>query len=77
MSVALHSLAYGYAKTIRSLEAITSTTYNSIVIVGGGARSLYLNDLTAEYSGKKVIARPQEATSIGNLKIQLNKMELL
>lgn len=71
MAVALHSLAYGYAETIKSLEDITQTTYNSVVVVGGGARSLYLNELTAKYSGKQVIARPKEATSIGNLKIQL------
>ncbi len=71
MAVALHSLAYGYAETIKSLEKITNKTYDSVVVVGGGARSLYLNDLTAKYSGKRVIARPQEATSIGNLKIQI------
>ena len=45
--------------------------YDSIYIVGGGAKNAFLNRLTEEASGKKVIALPMEATAIGNLKVQM------
>ncbi|MBO7385050.1 MAG: hypothetical protein J6U63_01760, partial [Clostridia bacterium] len=40
-------------------------------IVGGGAKNGYLNRLTEEATGKRVIALPIEATAIGNLAIQI------
>ena len=39
--------------------------------MGGGAKNVFLNELTEKASGKKVIALPIEATAIGNLKVQL------
>ena len=71
ISSVYHSLAYGYAKTCELIENNTGKTYDKIYIVGGGAKNTYLNDLTALYSGKKVIALPIEATALGNLKIQM------
>lgn len=65
------SLAQSYAKAIRELEANTGKTYEKLYIVGGGAKNVFLNDLTAKATGKEVIALPIEATAIGNLKIQL------
>ena len=47
-------------------------TYDCIYIVGGGAKNAFLNRLTEEASGKKVIALPIEATAIGNLKSQIH-----
>ncbi len=73
ISSVYHSLAYGYAKTCELIENNTGKTYGKIYIVGGGAKNVYLNDLTALYSGKKVIALPIEATALGNLKIQMSK----
>ena len=69
---AYRSLALSYAKAIRELEENTGKAYGSLYIVGGGAKNAFLNGLTEEATGKKVIALPIEATAIGNLKIQLN-----
>ena len=68
---AYRSLALCYRDAIRELQQNTGREYDSIYIVGGGAKNGFLNALTREASGKKVIAPPIEATAIGNLKIQL------
>ena len=67
-----HSLAYSYQKSIAELETITNKKFSKLYIVGGGAKNQYLNELSAKYTNKEVIALPIEATSIGNL---LNQME--
>lgn len=66
-----HSLADSYAATIRHLEDIEQRTYSCIHIVGGGANADYLNQLTANASGRRVCAGPTEATAIGNLLAQM------
>ena len=68
---AYRSLALSYKKAIDELEANTGKAYEKIYIVGGGAKNAFLNRLTEEYTGKKVIALPIEATALGNLKIQM------
>ena len=55
------------------MERNTGRTYPAIYIVGGGAKNKYLNRLTEEYTGKKVVALPIEATAIGNLMIQIKR----
>ena len=67
----LLSLAKEYAKSIDEIESNLNKKYDSIVIVGGGAKNELLNKFTEDYSKKKVIALPIEATAIGNLKIQM------
>ncbi len=67
---AYRSLAASYGEALRELEQNTGRTYDRIYIVGGGAKNAFLNRLTEEASGKKVIALPIEATALGNLKIQ-------
>lgn len=64
------SLAQSYRKAIEELEANTGKSYDKLYIVGGGAKNEFLNSLTAEATGKEVIALPIEATALGNLKIQ-------
>ena len=54
------------------LEIITNQKFDSLYIVGGGAKNKYLNELTEYFTGKKVIALPIEATAIGNLYSQIN-----
>lgn len=66
-----HSLAYSYAQTVRELEQLTGRQWDTLYIAGGGAKNGYLNELTARYTGKKVVALPIEATALGNLKIQM------
>ncbi len=69
---AYQSLAYCYRDAVQSLEESTGKNYDSIYIVGGGAKNAFLNRLTEEASKKKVVALPIEATALGNLKIQMS-----
>ncbi len=69
---AYRSLALSYMNAIQELQHNTGSHYDSIYIVGGGAKNAFLNALTEKASGKKVVALPIEATAIGNLKIQMN-----
>ena len=68
---AFRSLALSYKEAIKELEGNTGKTYSKLYIVGGGAKNGFLNRLTEEYTGKKVIALPIEATALGNLKVQM------
>ena len=68
---AYRSLALSYAQAVRELQHNTGRCYEKIYIVGGGAKNVFLNRLTEQATGKKVIALPIEATAIGNLKIQM------
>ena len=68
---AYRSLALSYKQAIEELEANTGKKYEKLYIVGGGAKNGFLNRLTAEATGKEVIALPIEATALGNLKIQM------
>ena len=66
-----HSLAYCYGEAYREMEAVTGRHWDKLYIAGGGAKNATLNELTAHYTGKQVVALPIEATAIGNLKIQM------
>ena len=68
---AYRSLALSYMNAVQELQHNTGKHYDSIYIVGGGAKNAFLNELTEKATGKKVIALPIEATAIGNLKIQM------
>ncbi len=68
---AYRSLAVSYREALDELERNTGCTYEKLYIVGGGAKNAFLNRLTEEATGKKVIALPIEATALGNLKIQM------
>lgn len=69
------SLACCYADAIADMENNTGAQYSHIYIVGGGAKNDYLNALTEEHTGKRVIALPIEATAVGNLKAQMARHE--
>lgn len=68
---AYRSLARSYAEALAELESNTGRTYEKLYIVGGGAKNDFLNRLTAQATGKRVVALPIEATALGNLKIQM------
>ena len=72
---AYRSLAISYRQALDELERNTGRTYEKLYIVGGGAKNAFLNCLTEETTGKKVIALPIEATALGNLKIQMEVMK--
>ena len=68
---AYRSLADTYGRAIRTMEESTGIRCGKLYIVGGGAKNGYLNRLTAEATGKQVIALPMEATAVGNIKVQM------
>ncbi len=70
-AVVYNSLAKCYGDTVHEIEEITGNTYDTIYVVGGGANAGYLNELTARYTKKRVLAGPTEATAIGNLTVQM------
>lgn len=72
---AWRSLALSYMNALQELQHNTGKRFSCLYIVGGGAKNTFLNQLTAEVTGKKVIALPIEATAIGNLKIQMKAKE--
>ena len=67
---AYRSLAQSYANAVRQIEENTNRTYDTLYIMGGGAKNKFLNGLTAQATGKTVIALPIEATALGNIKLQ-------
>ena len=74
-AVVYQSLAICYKKAINNLEGIAGKTYNSIHIIGGGSNAAYLNQLTANETGKKIYAGPSEASAIGNMLAQMIRNE--
>ncbi len=72
-AVVYHSLAESYGVAAKEVEDLTGRTYDCIHVVGGGANADYLNQLTANATGKTVYAGPTEATALGNISAQLLK----
>jgi rhamnulokinase len=68
------SLALKYRWAVEHLEAVTHSRVDELVIVGGGARNVLLNQLTANALKRPVVAGPSEATAIGNLLVQLHAL---
>lgn len=66
-----HSLAKSYANAVKEIEKISGKTIDAINIVGGGSKDKYLNELTKQYTGKRVLAGPVEATATGNIISQM------
>jgi rhamnulokinase len=67
-----HSLAFSYSKAIHELEENVGRQWDTLYVAGGGAKNKYMDELTAKYTGKRVVSLPVEATARGNLKIQMN-----
>jgi sugar (pentulose or hexulose) kinase len=69
--VILESLAFKYRIVLESLEELTGVHYDTLHIVGGGAKNRLLNQLTADATGRVVLAGPVEATALGNIAMQM------
>jgi rhamnulokinase len=65
------SVALKYRQVLESLESLVGTTFQEIRIVGGGSRNDFLNQFTADATGRRVLAGPVEATALGNLAMQM------
>jgi len=68
--VILESLARRYREVLVGIESLTGKKIRTIHIVGGGSRNALLNQLTANATGRQVIAGPVEATAAGNALVQ-------
>lgn len=64
------SLALTYRKALEEIEECTGKRYDRIHIVGGGAQSRMLCQMTANACGRLVVAGPVEATVLGNAMVQ-------
>jgi rhamnulokinase len=68
--VVLDSLALRYASVLDTLECLGGQVVPGLHIVGGGSRNDYLNQATADATGRPVLAGPAEAAAAGNVLVQ-------
>jgi rhamnulokinase len=66
----MDSLASGYARAIFAAERLAERTVDVVHIVGGGSQNQLLCQLTADATGRRVVAGPVEATALGNVLVQ-------
>ncbi|WP_411374259.1 rhamnulokinase [Arthrobacter sp. MPF02] len=66
----MDSLAAGYARTLADAERLAGRTVDVVHVVGGGSQNTLLCQLTADVTGRPVVAGPVEATALGNVLIQ-------
>lgn len=66
----LESLAFKSRLVVEELGRLTGRKFSTIHLLGGGSRNRLLNQFTAEATGLKVLAGPDEATSAGNILVQ-------
>lgn len=64
------SLALRYRQVFTYLKELADFPIVVLHIIGGGCMNEYLNQFTADALGIKVVAGPQECTSIGNIMLQ-------
>jgi rhamnulokinase len=67
----LESLAFKYRLVLRNLEQVSGKRIGQIRIIGGGSKNRLLNQLTANATGRTVLAGPAEATALGNVAMQI------
>ncbi|HEY1791155.1 MAG TPA: rhamnulokinase family protein [Verrucomicrobiae bacterium] len=70
----LESLALKYRLVAESLARVTAKPIDKIYIVGGGCRNQLLNQFAADALNCTVVCEPVEATSIGNIIVQLHAL---
>jgi rhamnulokinase len=71
------SLVVSYQKAIVEIEEIFEKTFEKINVIGGGCQNVFLNQLIANATDKKVLAGPVEATAIGNVVAQFMALGVL
>lgn len=77
LSAVYHSLANEYKNAVEEIEKICDKEFHKIFIFGGGCQDLHLDELTKEYTKKRVFIGPIEATAIGNILVQLLKDQVV
>lgn len=73
----LDSLAVAYARTLEAAERLSGRAVTVVHVVGGGSQNELLCQLTADLTGRPVLAGPVEATALGNLAVQARAAGLL
>ena len=71
------SLALLYARMLNELAALRGQPFSQLHIVGGGCQNELLNQLCADACGITVVAGPVEASTLGNIGIQLMTLDEL
>jgi rhamnulokinase len=66
----LESLALLYRDTLDQFEEVTGQSLRTLHVVGGGSKNHLHNQMTANATGRRVLAGPSECTGIGNLLVQ-------
>ena len=66
----LDSLAAAFARAVADAERLSGRSVDVVHLVGGGARNQLLCRLTADATGRTVVAGPVEATALGNVLVQ-------
>ena len=67
----LESLAFKYNVVLEHLEELIGRRIERIRVIGGGSKNRLLNQMTADATGRTVLAGPAEATAIGNIAVQI------
>ncbi|EIR0417122.1 rhamnulokinase [Salmonella enterica] len=71
------SLALLYADILHELANLRGEKFTQLHIVGGGCQNALLNQLCADACGIRVMAGPVEASTLGNIGIQLMTLDEL
>lgn len=71
------SLALAHRRAIDDLERLGGTEVDLVHIVGGGSNNELLCQLTADATGRPVLAGPDEATALGNALVQAQSLGLI
>ena len=64
------SLALRYRQVFLWLKEFADFDIKTLHIIGGGSKNDYLNQFTANATGVRVLAGPQEGTALGNIMVQ-------
>lgn len=62
---------------LQELSTLRGESFSQLHIVGGGCQNVLLNQLCADACGIRVIAGPIEASTLGNIGIQLMTLDEL
>ncbi|MGK8933506.1 rhamnulokinase [Pluralibacter gergoviae] len=71
------SLALLYARVLHELADLRGHAFSQLHIVGGGCQNALLNQLCADACGIAVVAGPVEASTLGNIGVQLMTLDEL
>jgi rhamnulokinase len=66
----IESLATAFAEAINTASSLSGKQVDVVHLVGGGSQNALLCQLTANLSGRPVLAGPVETTAVGNVLIQ-------